>query len=547
MSRRLRRTKIVTTLGPATDRDNNLEKIIAAGANVVRMNFSHGTPEDHKLRADKVREIAAKLGRHVAILGDLQGPKIRVSTFKEGKVFLNIGDKFLLDANLGKGEGDKEKVGIDYKGLPADVVPGDILLLDDGRVQLKVLEVQGMKVFTEVTVGGPLSNNKGINKLGGGLSAEALTDKDKADIVTAALIGVDYLAVSFPRCGEDLNYARRLARDAGCDAKIVAKVERAEAVCDQDAMDDEALTDKDKADIVTAALIGVDYLAVSFPRCGEDLNYARRLARDAGCDAKIVAKVERAEAVCDQDAMDDVILASDVVMVARGDLGVEIGDPELVGIQKALIRRARQLNRAVITATQMMESMITNPMPTRAEVMDVANAGLDGTDAVMLSAETAAGQYPAETVAAMARVCLGAEKIPSINVSKHRLDVQFDNVEEAIAMSAMYAANHLKGVTAIITMTESGRTALMTSRISSGLPIFAMSRHERTLNLTALYRGVTPVHFDSTNDGVAAAHDAVNLLRDKGYLVSGDIVIVTQGDVMSTIGSTNTTRIMTVE
>lgn len=418
MSRRLRRTKIVTTLGPATDRDNNLEKVIAAGANVVRMNFSHGSPEDHKMRADKVREIAAKLGRHVAILGDLQGPKIRVSTFKEGKVFLNIGDKFLLDANLGKGEGDKEKVGIDYKGLPADVVPGDILLLDDGRVQLKVLEVQGMKVFTEVTVGGPLSNNKGINKLGGGLSAEALTEKDKADIQTAALIGVDYLAVSFPRCGEDLNYARRLARDAGCDAKIVAKV-------------------------------------------------------------------ERAEAVCDQNAMDDIILASDVVMVARGDLGVEIGDPELVGIQKALIRRARQLNRAVITATQMMESMITNPMPTRAEVMDVANAVLDGTDAVMLSAETAAGQYPSETVAAMARVCLGAEKIPSINVSKHRLDVQFDNVEEAIAMSAMYAANHLKGVTAIITMTESGRTALMTSRISSGLPIFAMSRHERTLNLTA--------------------------------------------------------------
>ena len=468
MSRRLRRTKIVTTLGPATDRDNNLEKVIAAGANVVRMNFSHGSPEDHKMRADKVREIAAKLGRHVAILGDLQGPKIRVSTFKEGKVFLNIGDKFLLDANLGKGEGDKEKVGIDYKGLPADVVPGDILLLDDGRVQLKVLEVQGMKVFTEVTVGGPLSNNKGINKLGGGLSAEALTEKDKADIKTAALIGVDYLAVSFPRCGEDLNYARRLARDAGCDAKIVAKV-------------------------------------------------------------------ERAEAVCSQDAMDDIILASDVVMVARGDLGVEIGDPELVGIQKALIRRARQLNRAVITATQMMESMITNPMPTRAEVMDVANAVLDGTDAVMLSAETAAGQYPSETVAAMARVCLGAEKIPSINV------------EEAIAMSAMYAANHLKGVTAIITMTESGRTALMTSRISSGLPIFAMSRHERTLNLTALYRGVTPVHFDSANDGVAAASEAVNLLRDKGYLMSGDLVIVTQGDVMSTVGSTNTTRILTVE
>ncbi|EFE23376.1 pyruvate kinase [Edwardsiella tarda ATCC 23685] len=480
MSRRLRRTKIVTTLGPATDRDNNLEKIISAGANVVRLNFSHGSAEDHQLRANKVREIAAKLGRHVAILGDLQGPKIRVSTFKEGKVFLNVGDKFLLDATLDKGEGDKEKVGIDYKRLPEDVVPGDILLLDDGRVQLKVLSVQENKVFTEVTVGGPLSNNKGINKLGGGLSADALTEKDKADILTAAQIGVDYLAVSFPRCGEDLNYARRLARDAGCEAKIVAKV-------------------------------------------------------------------ERAETVASEEAMDDIILAADVVMVARGDLGVEIGDPELVGIQKALIRRARKLNRVVITATQMMESMITNPMPTRAEVMDVANAVLDGTDAVMLSAETAAGQYPAETVAAMARVCLGAEKIPSINISKHRLDAQFDNTEEAVAMSAMYAANHLKGVAAIIAMTESGRTALMMSRISSGLPIFAMSRHERTLNLTALYRGVTPVHFDSQCDGIAAAQAAANLLRDKGFLVSGDLVIVTQGDQMGTIGSTNTCRTLRVE
>ncbi|MEK9495923.1 pyruvate kinase [Photorhabdus sp. P32] len=480
MSRRLRRTKIVTTLGPATDRDNNLEKIIAAGANVVRLNFSHGTAEDHLQRANKVREIAARLGCHVAILGDLQGPKIRVSTFKEGKIFLNVGDKFLLDANLGKGEGDKEKVGIDYKGLPTDVVPGDTLLLDDGRVQLKVLEVQGMKVFTEVTVGGPLSNNKGINKLGGGLSAEALTEKDKEDIITAARIGVDYLAISFPRTGEDLNYARRLARDAGCETQIVAKVERAEAVS----------SDK---------------------------------------------------------TIDEIILASDVVMVARGDLGVEIGDPELVGVQKKLIRRARQLNRVVITATQMMESMITNPMPTRAEVMDVANAVLDGTDAVMLSAETAAGQYPAETVAAMARVCLGAEKMPGLNVSKHRLDTTFDSIEEAIAMSTMYAANHLNGVKAIIAMTESGRTTRIMSRISSGLPIFSMSRHEKTLNQTALYRGVTPVYCSSHTDGITAANEAVNRLRDKGYLVSGDLVLVTQGDQMGTIGSTNTCRILEVE
>ncbi|GAA0331745.1 pyruvate kinase [Morganella psychrotolerans] len=480
MSTRLRRTKIVTTLGPATDRDNNLEKIIQAGANVVRMNFSHGSPEDHVERAVKVREIAARLGVQVAILGDLQGPKIRVSTFKDNKVLLNVGDKFTLDAELGKGEGTNEHVGIDYKKLPEDVVPGDILLLDDGRVQLKVLDVKGAKIMTEVTVGGLLSNNKGINKQGGGLSADALTEKDKEDIKTAARINVDYLAVSFPRCAEDLHLARRLARDAGCEAQIVSKVERAEAVA----------TDQ---------------------------------------------------------VMDEIILASDVVMVARGDLGVEIGDPELVGVQKKLIRRSRQLNRVVITATQMMESMITNPMPTRAEVMDVANAVLDGTDAVMLSAETAAGQYPAETVEAMARVCLGAEKMPNVNISKHRMDKTFDNPEEAIAMSTMYAANHLNGVKAIIAMTESGRTARMMSRISSGLPIFAMSRHEKTLNQTALYRGVTPVFCSTHTDGLAAVTEAVSRLREKGYLFPGDLVMVTQGDQMGLVGSTNTSRILEVK
>ena len=476
MSRRLRRTKIVCTMGPATDRGNNLEKIIAAGANVVRMNFSHGTPEDHIGRAQKVREIAKKLGRHVAILGDLQGPKIRVSTFKEGKIFLDVGDKFVLDAELPKGEGDQHAVGLDYKTLPQDVVPGDILLLDDGRVQLKVLSIEGAKVYTEVTVGGPLSNNKGINKLGGGLSADALTEKDKADIITAARIGVDLLAVSFPRSSADINYARQLAREAGLNAKIVAKV-------------------------------------------------------------------ERAETVVDEAAMDDIILASDVIMVARGDLGVEIGDPELVGVQKKLIRRSRKLNRVVITATQMMESMISNPMPTRAEVMDVANAVLDGTDAVMLSAETAAGQYPSETVAVMAKVCLGAEKMPSINVSRHRMDVEFQTIEESVAFSAMYAANHMKGVAAIIAMTNTGHTAQLMSRISSGLPIFALSRNESTLNLCSLYRGVVPVHFEQDSRTVEGLKAAIQLLKDKGYLFEGDLVLLTQGDA----GGTNTCRTFVVE
>ncbi|HHH6276858.1 TPA: pyruvate kinase [Escherichia coli] len=480
MAEIIRRTKIVATLGPATDRDNNLEKIISAGANVVRLNFSHGTADDHIARAEQVRAIALRLGKSVAILGDLQGPKIRVSTFKEGKVFLNIGQIFILDALLEKGLGDNTQVGIDYKALPHDVVPGDILLLDDGRIQLRVVRIDGEKIITAVTVGGTLSNNKGVNKLGGGLSAQALTEKDKSDILLAAKIKVDFLAVSFPRSGDDLRYARRLAREAGCQAAIVAKV-------------------------------------------------------------------ERAETVATPENMDDMILAADVIMVARGDLGVEIGDAALVGVQKLLIQRSRQLNRVVITATQMMESMIFSPMPTRAEVMDVANAVLDGTDAVMLSAETAAGSYPAQAVAAMANVCLGAERSPSVTTSKHRLNVQFTNVEEMAAMSAMYAANHLQGVKAVIAMTESGRTSRMMSRISSCLPIFALSRHAATLNQVALYRGVTPLPFDGRAEGLGAAQDAIALLKANGAIAPGDSVILTQGDSVAKIGSTNTCRICVVE
>lgn len=476
-----RRTKIVTTLGPATDRDDNLRKIIAAGANVVRLNFSHGSPEDHMKRATDVRNIAKELGKHVAILGDLQGPKIRVSTFKDNKkVKLELGQRFVLDAELGKGEGDETQVGIDYKELPDDVVVGDILMLDDGRVQLRVEAVEGRCVITSVTVAGPLSNNKGINKKGGGLSAAALTPKDKADILTAAEIEVDYLAVSFPRSGADLEYARELARAAGSQALIVSKV-------------------------------------------------------------------ERAEAVASEEAMDDVIKASDAVMVARGDLGVEIGDAALVAVQKRLIARSRQLNKVVITATQMMESMISSPMPTRAEVMDVANAVLDGTDAVMLSAETAAGDFPEETVAAMANVCLGAEAHPSARVSKHRLDQHFSSVEETVALSTMYAANHLDGVKAIIALTESGATPKLMSRISSALPIFALARHPRTLASMALFRGVYPVQFDTTAyKAEEVARAALECLRERGVLQSGDLVLMTKGDVMETIGGTNTSKALIV-
>lgn len=475
-----RRTKIVATLGPATSSKEQIRGILQAGTNVVRMNFSHGSAEDHIARAKLVRETAEEMGKYIAILGDLQGPKIRVAKFVDGKIELAVGDKFILDADMDSLAGNQQAVGIDYKALPQDVAAGDILLLDDGRVQLQVEAVKGNQVHTVVTVGGKLSNNKGINRQGGGLSAAALTDKDKQDIKTAAAMGVDYLAVSFPRCGDDLRYARELAEAAGCKARICAKVERAEAV----------------------------------------------------------ASIE---------AIDDIILASDAVMVARGDLGVEIGDAELVGVQKKLISRARQLNRVVITATQMMESMIESPMPTRAEVMDVANAVLDGTDAVMLSAETAAGKYPVETVAAMARVCEGAETHPSVKISKHRLDETFSSVSETIAMSAVYAANHLASIKGIVALTESGETARLMSRITSSLPIYALSRHEDTLNVMALYRGVKPVYFNSKlSQPGGLTLDVKARLIEKGLVQPGDQLLLTYGDNMETVGATNCCKVITV-
>jgi pyruvate kinase len=354
------------------------------------------------------------------------------------------------------------------------------LLLDDGRIQLRVESVQGRKIQTTVTVGGKLSNNKGINRQGGGLSAEALTDKDKQDIITAAEIGVDYLAVSFPRSGADLEFARSLAQKAGCHAKICAKVERAETV------------DSD-------------------------------------------------------EAIDDIISASDAVMVARGDLGVEIGDAELVGVQKKLIARSRQLNKVVITATQMMESMIDSPMPTRAEVMDVANAVLDGTDAVMLSAETAAGNFPVETVEAMSRVCEGAETHPSVKISKHRVDEAFSSVSETMAMSAVYAANHLTNIKAIVGLTESGNTPKLMSRITTSLPIIALSRHTSSLNTMALYRGVRPIFFDSRDSAPGQLkQDVIDVLKSKGLVKTGDQFIMTYGDEMETVGATNACKIVTV-
>ncbi len=475
----IRRTKIVSTLGPASESPEVLERLILAGVNVVRLNFSHGSPEDHMRRAETVRELAAKHNRFVAVLGDLQGPKIRVARFKDGKIHLKVGDKFVLDASLERDAGTQEQVGIDYKELPNDCKPGDILLLDDGRVVLQVDKIEGARIYTTTKVAGPLSNNKGINRQGGGLTAPALTEKDMADIKTAAEIDVDYLAVSFPRSAEDMNLARKLMEEAGGRAGLVAKI-------------------------------------------------------------------ERAEAVSDDQVLDDIIRASDAVMVARGDLGVEIGDAALIGVQKRIIQRSRALNKVVITATQMMESMINSPLPTRAEVFDVANAVLDGTDAVMLSAETAAGSFPVETVEAMVRIILGAETHPTASFDTYRMDQAFSSIDESIALAAMFTANHLAGVKAIIALTESGSTPRLMSRVGSQLPIFAFSRHVPTQRKVALYRGVQPVAFDTAE--ALSRHDltpAVELLKQKGILEDGDLVIVSNGDI-NLLGSTNTMKILRV-
>ncbi|MGM0986373.1 MAG: pyruvate kinase [Pseudomonadota bacterium] len=476
----VRRTKIVATLGPASDREGVLEAMFEAGVDVVRLNFSHGSPEDHRRRLERVRTIAERLGRSVAALGDLQGPKIRIARFKAGAVDLEEGQSFILDMGLDSEAGDASRVGCDYKTLADDVAPGDRLLLDDGRVVLDVNRVADHLIHTSVAVGGTLSNNKGINKQGGGLSAPALTDKDKADLETAVAIGVDYLAISFPRSAADMVEARE--------------------------------------------------------RLGE-----------AGQEIGLVAKLERAEAVADDATLDAIIRASEAVMVARGDLGVEIGDAALIGTQKRIIKHARTLNRAVITATQMMESMITSPLPTRAEVFDVANAVLDGTDAVMLSAETAAGDFPVETVAAMDRVCLGAERERSAQESGHRIHEGFSRVDETIALSAMYAANHLEGVAAIACMTASGYTPLIASRIHSGLPIVGLAHNPVAQRRMALYRGVVSLPFDTSEMSAAELNDrALQRLVEHGIAAPGDHVILTRGDHMNAHGGTNTLKILDV-
>lgn len=472
-----KRTKIVATLGPATDDPKVLEAMIKVGLDVVRLNFSHGSFEEHQRRAELVRDLARRNGRQIGVMVDLQGPKIRIGRFQGGKITLQENDPFAIDPAWPSDGGNQDCVGITYPPLPHDTKKGDHLLLDDGRIVVEVTEIKGTRVHCKTVVGGELSNNKGLNLKGGGLSAAALTDKDKDDIISAAKLQADYVAVSFPRSPEDMHEARRLLSAAGGRAGLVAKIERAEAML----------------------------------------------------------------------VLDDIIQASDAVMIARGDLGVEIGDEALPPAQKSIIKKARTLKRAVITATQMMESMITNQIPTRAEVFDVANAVLDGTDAVMLSGETAVGKYPDKVVEAMARICYGAEQQRIAQTSNYRIHSDFVYVDEAIAMSTMYAANHLR-VKAIAALTESGSTPLWMSRISSGIPIYALSRNIETRRRVTLYRGVYPVSFDVliNDDTLTSNYKIIDELKRLGAVEDGDLIIITKGDVAGLGGGTNVMKILQV-
>ena len=472
----LRRTKIIATLGPATDDESAIEKLIQAGMDLVRINFSHGKLADHQNRVNAIRKYATALGRQIGILADLQGPKIRIAQFENCQVTLDPGAEFVLDASLPTTAGSAGIVGLDYKELSDDVEPGDILLLDDGRIELEVDRIDDMRIICTIKTGGELSNNKGINRKGGGLSAGALTDKDREDLKAAAAMQVDYLAISFVRNAMDIKEARRLLNETNSTAGIIAKIERAEAV----------------------------------------------------------------------DAIDEIIEESDGIMIARGDLGVEIGDAEVPAIQKRIIERARSLDKPVITATQMMESMINSPVPTRAEVSDVANAVLEGTDAVMLSGETAVGNHPEKVVIAVERVCLAAERQPSTRISRHRVDRRFKRVDEAISMSAMYAANHLD-IKAIVALTESGSTPLWMSRIRTAIPIFGLSRHPESLGKMTLYRNVYPLFFDVTlHQRDEIKREAISVLERRGFLNTGDMAIITKGDQDGQYGMTNAMKIVEV-
>lgn len=471
-----RSTKIVATLGPSTSGAEILNRLIVAGTDVFRLNFSHASASHHRALARLVRKVASGCDRTVAIMCDLQGPKIRIGQFENKKVWLKQDEIFSLEP--GCRWGNEARVGVEYEELAGDSPPGSVLLLDDGKIVLDVLSNVGGIVRTRVRHGGPLADNKGINREGGGISASALTAKDIEDIQVAAEIEADFLAVSFPKSAADIRAARDHLRRYGGRASLIAKIERAEAV--------------------------------------------------------------------HADALLDIIRAADGIMVARGDLAVEVGAAAIPAIQKRMIRLATVNNKFSIVATQMMESMIQNPVPTRAEVSDVANAVLDGTDAVMLSAESAVGEYPVEAVEVMSRVCLEAEKSQVTKWDQDLFESASGQIDRSVAMAGLFTA-HLLNADAIATLTESGATALAMSRVTGDIPIYALASHSETRTRCAIFRGVHPIPLDSqsrSRDDLLL--DAEAVLVEQKIAVEGDVVVLTIGEPLGEPGGTNTMKVIRV-
>ena len=475
MLNNIKRTKIVCTLGPASDKEEILRELVKSGLNVCRFNFSHGSHEEHKERMDLVKKVREELGQPVAILLDTKGPEIRTGNFDEPEVLLEEGQKFTI--TMKDVVGNKEMCTVSYKGLVNDVVPGDTILIDDGLVGLKVEEINGDDIVCIVENSGIVKNHKGVNVPGVKINLPALTEKDIKDIEFGISEGIDYIAASFVRKASDVLAIREV------------------------------------------------------------------LEHNNATHIQIISKIENQEGI---DNIDSILQVSDGIMVARGDLGVEIPTPEIPIAQKMMIKKCNQLGKPVITATQMLDSMMRNPRPTRAEVTDVANAIYDGTDAIMLSGETAAGKYPVEAVKTMATIAKRTEETLKYNELLKKRKIEDVTVTNAISYATCTTSADLNAK-AIISFTTSGHTARMVSKFRPQCPIIATTEDEGVMRRLALVWGVYPVktsHVGNTDDLFTTS---IASAKEKKYLENGDLVVITAGVPSGISGTTNLIKVHTIE
>jgi len=468
-----RRTKIVVTVGPACDSEKQLNSLLEAGADVFRLNFSHGEQANKALVIERIRRLSRQHKRAVAILGDLQGPKIRAGRMKDGALELTAGAEVCITTRDLLGEGTL--IPTIYQELPGDVKPGNRILLDDGLMELEVLSVDGTEVHCRVLSGGTLRDRKGINLPGVAVSAPALTEKDREDLAFCIEQQLDFVALSFVRRAEDIVSLQQLLDESQTELQIIAKIEKPEAV----------------------------------------------------------------------DNFEAILAATDGIMVARGDLGVEISPEQVPLIQKRIIRKCNEAGKPVITATQMLESMVHNPRPTRAETSDVANAILDGTDAVMLSAETAAGGYPIEAVSVMVRVAHSVEGDPQLKSKVFQPISKVHGVPylaEAIGQGACRIAEGI-GAKAILAFTQTGSTAALVSKYRPSLPIYAVTPSQTVRRRLSLYAGVRSIRVDIKGTTEAQIHSVEEAVLESGFLQKGDVVVITMGSPLSDPGTTNLLKV----